>query len=136
MKQPKVVSLSAVPLALAGVFDLMLGGQSAGRDDAGIYIAFGLTALATAGGVVLRATWAFVLEAVLGIAILAWSSVVTLILVIVTLVDPHEAPAPTWGGIPLIVLLPLSIGAGGWMVAAAWIGFRSRHNRTPTVTSG
>ncbi len=124
--QPWFVSLSALPLAVAGLLALWQGSLASQyeRNDAGLWIAFGLAALATALLVALGVRWVYPLEGLVGLLVGAWFAVVLLFSVLF-MGDPEFGP-PTLDTLVYFAELLIGLAAGGWMVRAAMTGWHGR----------
>lgn len=124
------VSLSALPLAVAGLLAIWQGSLAFQyeRNDTGLWLAFGLVTLLAALLVALRVTWAFVLEGLVGLLVGAWFGIVLLFSVLF-MGDP-EVGTPNLNTLAYFAELFVGLGASWWMVRAAMTGWRGRPRPT------
>jgi hypothetical protein len=129
-----LVQLSALPLALVavGAVSIALLNIGSGRDDAIVWLAVGVAAVASAIGVARGMRWAFVVEAVIGLILVLGVLFITLFsLAMVTStgagLDGNMLGTPfgILNGWASLVLYAVTFAAALWMLIASVLGRRA-----------
>ena len=134
MDQNRLVTLSALPLALVGSGALTIAVSSAtsGFGDPIPWLIISLAVIASAIGVIRGARWAFVGEAIIGAIIVLGIAIVSLFSLAMASAtsggldgNMFGTPFGVLSGWASLVLYAVTFAASIWMLAASRLGLRS-----------